>query len=329
MKTILSSLIILGLIFLGCASEEPKTQPPKPVKIAVIGKSVHPYWDEVKLGTEAAEEALGVDATFYVPPKEDVLKQVSTIEDFIAKGVDGIAFAASDPNSVVDVIDGALKKGIPCITLDTDAPKTGRHVYIGTGNYQAGRVAGQKMAELLEGKGKIAIGVGSVTADNAKERIKGFEDVIGGYPNIKILEPILVDNEDSATATLLAEQALQKYPNLSGFYGVYAFNGPAAARAIESAEKEGEITIVCFDTTPDIMEFVTKGTIQATVGQKPYMMGYLSVALLYNMVKLGVDNTLMMLPESQIIDTGVTVVTPDTVDEYRKQLQDLGIPVEF
>lgn len=312
MNNLIKILIILTLICsLGCGKEEQPEQ--KTIEVAVLGKSVAAYWSEVEAGTQAAAEDLGLKATFYVPQQEDVGEQLSRLEDFIAKGVDGIAFAASDPNAVKTVVSKALEKGIHCITLDTDAPDTGRYVYIGTGNYEAGKIAGEKMVELLGGKGKVAIGVGSITAQNALDRINGFKEAIEGT-EIQTLEP-LNDGEDMDKAISYAIGILQQHPDLAGFYGVYAINGPAAATAIEKAGKAGKIKIVCFDTTPDIMEHVKAGTIQATIAQKPDMMGYLSVAVLYNIARIGKDKTLMMLPKSKIIDTGVTVVTPDMVEK--------------
>jgi len=310
---------------LGCGkAEQPKQET---IEVAVLGKSVAAYWNEVEAGTKAAEKALGIKATFFVPQQEDVGEQLSRLEDFMNKGVDGIAFAASDPNAVKTVVNKALQKNIHCITLDTDAPGTGRYVYIGTGNYEAGKIAGEKMAELLEGEGKVAIGVGSITAQNALDRINGFKEAVKDT-KIQTLEP-LNDGEDMDKAISNAIAILQQHPELAGFYGVYAINGPAAATAIGKSEKAGKIKIVCFDTTPDIMKHVKAKTIQATIAQKPYMMGYLSVTVLYNIAKLGKEQTLMMLPKSRIIDTGVTVVTPDTVEEYRKELQNMGITVEF
>jgi len=336
MNNLIKILIILTLIcYLGCGKDEqPKQEADagevkqETIEVAVLGKSVAAYWNEVEAGTKAAEKDLGLKATFYVPQQEDVQEQLSRLEDFIAKGVNGIAFAASDPNAVKKVVSKALEKDIHCITLDTDAPDTGRYVYIGTGNYEAGKIAGEKMVELLGGNGKVAIGVGSITAQNALDRINGFKEAIKGT-KIYIVEPILNDKEDMDTAIQNANGILQTHPDLVGFYGVYAINGPAAATAIEKAGKAGIIKIVCFDTTPDIMGHVIAGTIQATIAQKPFMMGYLSVAVLYNIARIGKDKTLMMLPKSKIIDTGVTVVTPDTVEKYRQELQDMGIQVEF
>lgn len=314
----------------------------KEIHIAVIGKSVHPYWAEVELGVKKAAQDLGIRATFFVPQKEDIPAQLAQIESFIAMGVDGIAVAPSDPTAIAPAIEKAMAKGIPVITLDTDAPQSKRLVYIGTDNYSAGKTAGEVMAQLLGIRGgKVAIGTGSLTAMNSLERMKGFMDGIAKNKRIVVVtKPALCDFEDTGRAVTLAEQELLTYPDLKGFFGVYAINGPAAAKAIKSAGKTGQVLVVCFDTTPEHMQYIKEGAIAATVGQRPYMMGYKSVEVLYKMATNGVDATLKDLPSNRIIDTGVDVVVADpyakaikgipvnNVEQYRKKLLDLGIPVE-
>lgn len=302
--------------------------------VGVIGKSVHPYWSQVEEGVKAAGKALGINVRFFVPSKEDVNAQLQMLEAFIAQKFNGIAIAPSDPSAVIPVIEKALKLGIPVITLDTDSPGSGRYVYIGTNNYNAGYVAGTMMKELLGGKGKVVIGTGSLTAMNSLERIQGFKDAIADT-DIKIID-ILNDEEDGARAVALAEAALNAHPDLSAFFGVYAYTGPSQALVVANAGKKDKVKIVCFDTTPDILSYVKDGVIQATIGQRPYMMGYLSVTVLFLMNKIGVQNTLALLPKVTVdgktdymIDTGVDVVTPANLSEYLKEMETLGIPIRF
>lgn len=304
------------------------------ITIGVIGKSVHPYWAQVEEGVKAAGKALGIDVRFFVPAKEDVPAQLQMLEAFIAQKFDGIAIAPSDPSAVIPTIKKALQLGIPVITLDTDTPESGRYVYIGTNNYSAGYLAGTVMKELLGGKGKVAIGTGSLTAMNSLERMQGFRDAIAGT-DIQIVD-VLNDEEDGARAVSLAESVLSAHPDLSAFFGVYAYNGPSQALVVANAGKKDKVKIVCFDTTTDILSYVKDGVIQATMGQRPYMMGYLSVTILYLMKKIGVQNTLTMLPKvtvnnkvDYIVDTGVDVVTPSNLSEYLNEMAKLGIPIRF
>ena len=76
-------------------------------KVVVIGKSVHPYWSNIEKGVDAAAQDLGLGAdqvVFFVPPTEDLAKQIETMETYIAQGVTGIAIAPADPIALEPVI---------------------------------------------------------------------------------------------------------------------------------------------------------------------------------------------------------------------------------
>lgn len=322
---------LFGLVFSAPAFKTKKVD--ETVVIAGIGKSIHAYWREVELGMRAAAKKLkGCQVKWFVPPKEDVRAQVSTFESFIAQGVDGIVIGPSNPAAIKGVVQKSLKAGIPVLTFDTDAPDSGRLLYVGTDNYKAGYEAGKVMFKVLNGKGKVAICTGSLTALNSVQRMEGFKAALKGT-QVQIVETYN-DGEDKAKALANAQAALQKYPDLSGFYGVYAFNGPACAQAVKMAGKAGKVKIVCFDTTAEHMQLIKQGLITATVGQRPFMMGYKSAEILYRMVTEGVDKVLRdlklnKLPSSKRhIDTGIDIVTKENMESYRKQLIKLGIPVQ-
>lgn len=329
---VISLVLMLALCACTERAQESK-QETKKVRIGVLGKSVHPYWDVVRLGMEEAARKLDVDATFFVPATEDIPKQMEMLETWISMGFDGISFAPSDPDAVGRVIKQAMDRGIYCISQDTDAPKSGRLCYIGTGNYTAGKIAGEKMAEILKGKGKVAICTGSITAMNSLERIKGFKDALAAHFQIEIVEPTLVDNEDTAKAVELAETALLNNPDLDAFFGVYASNGPSAAKAVKSAGKVGKVHIVAFDTTDEHLFMIDEGLIDAAIGQRQYFMGYLSVVVLRDMVQAGKEATMMLLPKTEdgdaIIDTGVDIVTKDNLADYVKLLDQWGVEHKF
>jgi len=324
--------VVLGLIALvaaGCAKREAKAPEAAKLKVAVIGKSVHPFWHEVEIGAKAAGEHLGVQVDFFVPQKEDAMEQSSRIRAFASSGVKGIAFAPSDPNTVTPAVKKAMEQGVVCITLDTDAPKSGRLCYVGTENYAAGRIAGEQMGTALKGKGKVLIATGSLTATNSLDRIKGFKDVLKEkHPGVTVIDTVC-DQEDSAAALNQARGALARYPDLNAIYGVYAINGPAAATAVRAAKKVGKVHIVCFDTTPEHMKFLKEGLIDATVGQRTYTMGHKSVEILKDIIDLGQEEAFRKHGvKDGKVDTGVDVVTRANLAEYRAKLTKLGIPVQ-
>jgi len=309
----------------GCKTEE--------VHYGVLGKSIGPYWEVVKKGAEDAGRELNVKVTVFLPQKEDIPKQVETVETWISMGFKGMAIAPSDPEALVSPINSAMERNIPVLTIDTDSPNSNRICYIGTDNYTAGKVAGEKMAEILGGKGKVAIATGSLTAMNSLERMKGFRDAIKEYPEIEIIKPILCDNEETSKAVELAETAILNNPDLDAFFGVYVFNGPSAAKAVESAGKEGEIHIVSFDVTDEHLNLINEGLIDATIAQKQYMMGYEGVKIIHEINKNGLESTLDSLPKNEdgdyIIDTGVEVVTKENLEDYLELMDKWGVEHTF
>jgi ribose transport system substrate-binding protein len=309
----------------GCKKEE--------THYGVMGKCVGPYWNVVRKGAEDAASELGVKVTVFMPQKEDIPQQIETVETWISMGFKGMVVAPSDPEALVSPVNSAMGKGIPAITIDTDSPNSKRLCYIGTDNYTAGLAAGKEMADILKGKGKVAIATGSLTAMNSLERIRGFEDATEKYPEIEIIKPILCDNEETSRAVELAETALLNNPDLDAFFGVYAFNGPSAAKAVKAAGKKGEIHIVSFDVTDEHLYLIDEGLIDATVAQKQYLMGYEGVKIIHDMVENGVRETLNSLPKNEegdcIIDTGVDVVTKDNLEEYLKIMDKWGVEHTF
>jgi len=309
----------------GCKTEE--------VHFGVLGKSIGPYWEVVKKGAEDAGGELNVKVTVFLPQKEDIPKQVETVETWISMGFKGMAIAPSDPEALVSPINSAMERNIPVLTIDTDSPNSNRICYIGTDNYTAGKVAGEKMAEILRGKGKVAIATGSLTAMNSLERMKGFRDAIKEYPEIEIVKPILCDNEETSKAVELAETAILNNPDLDAFFGVYVFNGPSAAKAVESAGKEGEIHIVSFDVTDEHLNLINEGLIDATIAQKQYMMGYEGVKIIHQINEKGLEAVLDSLPQNEdgdyIIDTGVEVVTKENLEEYLNLMNKWGVEHTF
>ena len=324
--------LIVVLLLASACTPAATSAPPQEFKVVVIGKSVHSYWSNVEKGVRAAAKDLGLkddQAIFFVPPKEDVAAQMQTMETYIAQGATGIAIAPSDPNALEPVIKKATESGIFVTTLDTPPVKGSVSlVYIGTDNFSAGKAAGQAMVKLLPNGGKVGIGRGSDTALNALQRTDGFKEGIRGA-NIVTLEPVN-DKEDPAQALALANSVISANPDLAGAFGVYGYNGPAWVSAIKEAKKVGQIKLVSFDATADIINGIKEGVIDATVAQREFDMGYKSVQFIYKISKDGKDKAIAdMGVKDGVIDTGVDVITAATLRDYEATLDKKGIPHEW
>lgn len=295
-------------------------KPNSKIKLAIIGRYENSFWNEVSLGAKAAEKDLWVNVEFLVSPKEDPAWQIRKVEELIKRRINGIAFSASDPKSLRPVIMKTIEQDIPCIAIDTDLPKS-RHAYIGTGNYYTGQQSAEKMLEIINNKGKVAIISDSSNSD-CLQRIQGFRDIIADNKEVKIVEPPGTRVKFAWTSQL--ESIINSVPELNGIFCVTDTAGISTASAVIEKNKVGKIKIVCIGESKDILKLIQDNVIQAAISRRPYRIGYLSVLVLHNMVKAGIKNTLMILPKSEIIDTGVTIITPSNVIQYYEELTKLG-----
>lgn len=271
--------------------------------IAIVPKALTgEYWVRCKKGAEAAARQFGVRLTFIGPSSEtDVDKQIDIVENLIVRGVDAIGISPCDGKALAPVIERAVGKGIPVVTVDSDAKTNKRLAYIGTDNEKAGELAAKELAKLMGGKGKVLIIQGVPGAENLMQRVRGFKRVIAKYPQIKIVSEQACQS-DQTRALDITENALTAHPDLGGIFGVNAPGAPGAAQAVKTAGKAGKVKIVGFDALPDTIRYCAEGVIQAIIEQRPYRMGYLAVRYL----KEALEGK--KIPKK--VDTGVDIITP-------------------
>ena len=322
MKKVFLFLIIL-LLFVTCSEKDKTVEKQEEIEIALVSNAVVPFWTAMAKGMEHAGEKLGVKVSWKGPESSQVSEQMRIIENFVSKGVDGISISPINPESIIPVINSIVDKNIIVLTMDSDSPESGRFAYIGTNNYKAGIEAGKAMMNELPDGGKVAVFVGNLSAQNAIDRLNGFKETVKDT-GIEIVK-VYIDDADKGRARSNAENALQKYKDLKGMLGLYSYNAPSIADAVIAAELSGNVKIVGFDAEPATLLHLENGTINACIVQKPYYFGYLSVQIIYNIIKLGREAVKIMLPEDRIIDTGVETVTPLNLTEYREKLRKLGI----
>ncbi len=297
--------IAQSLLIVSCNRES--GGPKKPV-IAVIPKGVsHFFWLSVKAGADAAGKDLNVTIDWQGPASEtDYARQISIVEDFINRRVDGIVLAPSHGESLVPYVDRAMKSGIP-VTIFDSGIKTENYVsYVATDNYKGGVVAAERMGEKLGGKGRVAIlGVkqGSVSTD---ERENGFKETLAKkYPNIKIVQH-LYGEANMALSLDRATDILTANSDLNGLFASNESSIVGAVRAVRQKNMAGKILLVGFDATANLVEEVKAGAIDSLVLQNPFKMGYEGVRSI--VTKLNKQDP------PRRVDTGVSLLTKENVE---------------
>ncbi|HHT96289.1 MAG TPA: sugar ABC transporter substrate-binding protein [Clostridiales bacterium] len=266
------------------------------------------YWKTCFEGMEDASKLYGVSAKYTGQTDADVAGQVAVLEQVIAKQPKGIAITCVNSTALEDTINSAIEQGIEVVTFDSDSPTSNRAAYLSTGNEQAGRNAAEFLAPLVNNQGKVAV-LYTVGAENSESRVIGFKDWCAtNAPGIEFVD--VNDAGDTTKATDNMAAALQSNDDIVGVFCVDGVAGTAGPTAVKEAGRD-DIKILAFDVDKTVLDMIKSGDVDATVAQGQYNMGYWSMVMLYTKAN-GLSNA--NLPG--FVDTGVTIVTKDTVDNY-------------
>lgn len=282
----------------------------------MIAKSQsNPVFLAARKGAEArAAELTGklgmeVSIAWRTPNDEDAQKQAEFIEQLVASGADAITIACSDAAKVTRAIDDAIAKGVQVMCFDSDAPKSGRLCYVGTDDYEAGRLVMQNVAKLLgEKTGVIAILAGNQTATNLQKRVAGAEDELKTHSSLT-LRKVYYHKETPQDAYAEVESAQKANPEING----WAMIGGWPIMVDKALPwPKGEVICVSMDTLPQQLEHLRIGDVQLLLGQQYFYFGERCVDILSDKVLEGKS------PEKEIDFAALDRVSKDNVDEYAK-----------
>jgi ribose transport system substrate-binding protein len=299
------------------SSNAPAGEAAKAVKLAFVTNNASEFWRIAAAGVKKYEKESKVQVDVKMPSNGTTEEQNQILENLSSQGYDAIAVSPVAPNDQTPVLDRIAQK-TKLLTFDSDAPNSKRLLYIGTNNYEAGKVLGGEIVKLLPSGGKMAVFVGTLSADNASQRLKGIQDAIQGH-NIDIVDK-REDNTDRAKARSNVEDILNAHGDLKIVVGLWSYNGPAIAAAIEALGKKDKVLAAVFDEEDGTLNGIASGVISCSVVQKPFDFGYLSSKWSHELATKP-EAAMGALPPGKALDTGVDVINKSNVDEFRRKLE--------
>lgn len=279
-------------------------------RIAVIPKgTTHEFWKSIRAGAEQAAREFGIEMIWKGPQKEDDRsQQITVVEDFISRGVDGIVLAPLDDRALVRPVRDAARENIPVVIIDSGLQGSDYVSYIATDNFQGGVLAARRLGELLGGRGRIFLIRYQEGSASTMLREAGFLDAVRKeFPDLVLLVQDQYAGATTETAFRLAENLLNRFPDVDGIFAPNESSTFGTLRALQSSGIAGRVTFVGFDSSPKLVQGLRDGHIHGLVLQDPVRMGYLGVKTL--------AAHLRGEPVEDVIDTGVTLATADNMDE--------------
>lgn len=304
------SLLVAGTFLAACKTEGSGSASgsggAKALKIAVIPKgTTHEFWKTVHAGAVKASKELGVEIVWKGPLKEDDLQQqIEVVQGFVAQGVSGIVLAPLNDKGLVPAVRDAVAAKVPVVIFDSDLQGDAFTSFVATDNLAAGKLAGDRMGQLLEKKGKVVVLRYQEGSASTTLREQGFLDAIKAFPDIQIVSENQHGGATTESASSASENLLVSLKAAEGgVTGVFCPNESTTfgmLLALEKASLAGKIKFLGFDASDKLVTALEAGKIDGLVVQNPFRMGELA---LQTMVK-----HLRGEKVERRIDTGARVV---------------------
>ena len=201
-----------------------------------------------------------------VDAQSDVQKQFSQVENFIAQKVDAIILNPCELEASTPAVDRIKAAGIPLVLVNQTTKSAG-DTYIGSNDFDAGRIAMEAIAKKLNGQGGVLMLHGIMGTSAQLQREAGAKEIFAKYPGLK-----LVDHQtaswDRAKALAITENWIQAHKGK--FSAVFAHNDEMAMGALLALERAGlkkEVYVIGIDAIAQALSAVKEGRLDATVFQ--------------------------------------------------------------
>ena len=254
-------------------------------KVAFVMKTLnHPFFLDMQRGAQEAASREGIQLVVQAAERElDVEKQMQIIENLLQTGIRVLIVTPSGSREIASAIAKANRADVPVIVVDTRVdPKAAADnklkiaSFIGSDNYEGGRLAGEHLAKSTGGKARVAILEGIPGHETGDSRLRGFRDALQQHPGMTIVASQPANWERDLGFTVF-QNMLQAHGDIDALFACSDLMALGAVEAIAAAGRSGSIRVVGFDALDDARKMIEAGRMDASVAQSPRDMGRIAV----------------------------------------------------
>lgn len=266
---LVAGLTLMSAATLTAAADETR------IVFVTHGQSGDPYWSVVKNGMDDAAKTLGVKAEYLAPETFDMAKMAQMIDAAAASKPDGLVISIADPAALSEPVKNAVAAGIPVIVIDSGGSKLTRELggllYLGQSEYEAGVMAGERIAKLGLKKAVCANHeVGNVSLD---DRCAGFAKGLGAEV------PVLNGVMDPTEMKNRLIGFMNSHKDIEFVLTVGIGGAEPALAALDELGLTGKVKLGTFDLSPTILQATADGKMEWGIDAQQYAMGYVPVVM--------------------------------------------------
>lgn len=264
----------------------------KPVVALVMKTMNNQFFIDMEAGARSVADSLGLELIVQAPEREiDVEKQMQIVENLLQRKIRVLALVPSGSKEIVPAVLKANAAQVPVITVDTrvdaatlKAANGTVATFIGSDNVDGGRIAGAFIAELLKGKGTVAVLEGIPGHETGDARLRGFRESMQANSGLSIVASQTANWERDQAFNVM-QNMLQAHADIGAVFACNDVMALGAVEAIAAAGRTASIRVVGFDAQDDARKAVTEQRMAGTIAQNPREMGRLAMLTAARLLK--------------------------------------------
>jgi ribose transport system substrate-binding protein len=268
---LLSGLVLSALLAGLFLPLQPK---PYPYRIIAIGKASSTqgiaFWYSIAEGMAAAASEFQVTVDYRSPADEsEVDRQIAIVYQAIAEKPDAIIQAALDADRLVEPARAARAAGITVVMVDSalaNVEKSPQQSFVATNNVLAGEQLGNGHPACRPGA-RILVVSPSTRGDSLIGRETAVRAVIEDA--FDIMPTLDTGGQLSDDIYQQVSQALVEHPDVKAIVCLNEYTTAGSARAIRGAGLTRKVTLVGFDSSEELIDYLEEGLLSAVVIQRP------------------------------------------------------------
>lgn len=305
-RALMALLATGGLAGAGDPGARPDTAATAPrLRLLFISPAVQAqFFEPVKQGMRDAARMMNVDCTFTGTEGVDLPSQAAMVRRAVADGYDGIALNIVDPVAFDDVVEDAIRRGVPVVAFNVDdhATPNARLSAVNQRLYEAGRSLADRVAPEVPEGAHVLMTMHDRGVSALEDRRRGLQDVLRARD---VRWTVAVTGNDAAAGADVIAGLLREHSDIRVVLGTGQSDTEAAGRAIEKHFPSGGYWSAGFDLSPGTLRLIEAGHIRYTVDQQPYIQGFYPVVQLTLYLRYGI------VPSD--VDAGATIIDRDNV----------------
>lgn len=299
--------LVLLTFSIGCNSEESQSSESAQNILLILKTRDNPFFASVAEGVRAGLDSLFVESNLIIRAGEtesDVTSQRKFLEQFYQQyareGSEGslagvLLTPSGSSQALTTYIQRFRDKGVPVILVDTkieaaalEATNSDYDAFVGSDNYQGGRLAADLIHRALPRGGRILQLNGAQGHETAEARRRGFSDGISELSDTLGVDYEIIERTASwrrSEPRSIVDGMLSLGQTIDG---IFAANDQMALGAVEAMRQHnqvGSVPIVGFDAIDEAVAAVKDGVLFATIAQNPYEMGRRAATVLHALVR--------------------------------------------